>query len=106
MAGMAWRITASGVELTVRVTPRSSRDLVEGTEQSATGAYLKVRVRAVPEDGAANQALCAAVAAWLDRPKRDVRVIAGATARMKRLAIAGDPEGIIASILRGLKDKP
>lgn len=106
MAGTAWKALAKGVALTVRLTPKSSRDVVESVEQSPSGAYLKVRVRAVPEDGAANRALCETIAAWLSKPKREVSVIAGATTRVKRLAIAGDPDDIIAAITRALEVKP
>ena len=47
-----------GVDLFVRLTPKAAMDRLEGIEISADGrSHLKARVRAVPENGAANQAL-------------------------------------------------
>jgi hypothetical protein len=58
MAASAWDMRADGVEIRVRVTPRGGRDRVDGVDALSDGrAVLKVRVRARPEDGAANQAV-------------------------------------------------
>ena len=55
-----FRLVPDGLEITVRLTPKSSRDALEGAESGADGgAWLKARVRAVPEDGKANKALIA-----------------------------------------------
>jgi len=51
---------------------------------------LKVAVAAPPVDGAANQALIALLAKRLTIPKSSVSLVAGASARIKRLAVAGD----------------
>ena len=40
--------------LTVRLTPKSSRDEIVGVEAFGGEAVLKARVRALPEDGRAN----------------------------------------------------
>ena len=56
MSGEArpWTAREKGVVLQVRLTPKSSRDALEGVEVLADGAcVLKARVRAVPEDGKA-----------------------------------------------------
>ena len=46
------------MSLAVRLTPKSSRDEIVGVEHLSDGrAVLKARVRAVPEAGAANEAL-------------------------------------------------
>jgi uncharacterized protein len=83
---------AAGVRLTVRLTPRGGRDALEGIEVGADGrAYLKARVRAAPEKGAANAALTKLVAAKLGVPKSLVSVVAGASARMKIVRVEGDP---------------
>ena len=50
---------------------------------------MVVRVNAPPVDGAANDAVIAALAEALDVPKRDIRIAAGATSRNKSLEIAG-----------------
>ncbi|TPM91315.1 DUF167 domain-containing protein [Mesorhizobium sp. B2-1-3A] len=89
------RIRENGIDLFVRLTPKSSMDRLEGVETSADGrSHLKARVRAVPENGAANQALEKLVAKTLGVPASAVSVVAGGTARLKTLRIAGDPEAL------------
>lgn len=85
---MTGRGTA-GIEIAVRVTPRSSRN-----ELAPGQGYAVARLNAPPVDGAANVALVALVAAHFGVPKRDVRLIAGERARLKRLAITGDAEAL------------
>jgi uncharacterized protein YggU (UPF0235/DUF167 family) len=85
-----WSVLAHGVTVRVRVTPKSSRDDVGGIETTAQGAALKVRVRAVPDKGAANAAVTATLADWLGVPKSTVTLLSGSTARIKSIAIAGD----------------
>jgi uncharacterized protein YggU (UPF0235/DUF167 family) len=90
---------ADGVDLFVRLTPKSSVDAVAGVGVSADGSHhLKARVRAAPEKGAANAALETLLAAWLGRPKRDVKLVAGGTSRLKTVRISGDPAMIAADI--------
>lgn len=75
----------------MRLTPKSSKDAIEGVETAADGrSHLTARVRAVPEKGAANTALEKLVAAALDMPKKSVSVVAGGTARLKTLRVTGD----------------
>ena len=89
------RIRGNGIDLFVRLTPKSSVDRVEGVETAADGrSHLKARVRAVPENGAANQALEKLVAKTLGVPASSVSVVAGGTARLKTLRIAGEPEAL------------
>jgi uncharacterized protein (TIGR00251 family) len=83
----------------VRLTPKSSKDAIEGTGTDDAGrVHLKVRVRAVPENGAANKALCETIAAELGVPKRAVELVAGATQRTKTLRIAGEPSVLLAKL--------
>jgi len=94
-----YRPRADGIDLFVRLTPKSSRDALEGAETTADGAaHLKARVRAVPEKGAANTALERLVARALDVPAGSVSVVAGGTARLKTLRIAGDPAELARAI--------
>ena len=87
------RIRENGIDLFVRLTPKSSLDRLEGVETSADGrSHLKARVRAVPENGAANHALKRLVAKTLGVPASSVSVVDGGTARLKTLRITGDPE--------------
>jgi uncharacterized protein YggU (UPF0235/DUF167 family) len=91
-----WRATDTGVVVAVRVTPRGGRDQIDGIITLADGrTALKVRVRAVPEDGAANEATEKLIARAAGVAPHAVRVIAGLTARLKQVAIAGDASALI-----------
>lgn len=76
------------MQLTVRVTPRGGRDAVEGWTTDAAGRpVLKVRVAAAASDGAANAAVIALLAKTLGRPKSALTLVAGQTARVKRIEV-------------------
>ncbi|MFZ0851922.1 MAG: DUF167 family protein [Hyphomicrobiaceae bacterium] len=81
---------ADGLRISVRLTPRSAHDRVDGVEEAAAGPVLRVRVRAAPEHGAANAALTKVLAGWLGVPKTTVAVIQGAKSKVKILSVAGD----------------
>lgn len=86
-----WRETENGAALAVRLTPKGGRDAIEGVETRDDGRpVLKARVRAAPEDGAANAALCKLLAKALGVPNSAVVIGAGHTARIKTLEIAGE----------------
>ncbi len=85
-----WRVTPDGVVLRVRLTPKSSKDSVDGLEDTAEGAALKARVRALPADGAANEAVTRLVADWLGVAKSTVSLVTGGKSRIKSLAVRGD----------------
>jgi uncharacterized protein YggU (UPF0235/DUF167 family) len=94
-----WATVAGGVALHVRLTPKGGRDAIDGIETRADGrAVLKARVRAAPSEGEANDALIRLIAKALGVPPRDVTLAAGATARVKRLLIAGDGPTLIAQL--------
>jgi hypothetical protein len=94
-----WAAAAGGIMLAVRLTPKGGRDAIDGVEQMADGrAVLKVRVAAPPSEGEANDALMRLIAKTLGVPRRDVAVAAGATARIKRLTVAGEPGRLIAAL--------
>ncbi len=99
-AALPWTRAKEGVILRVRVTPKSSKDVVEGLEDTAQGPALKVRVRAVPDKGAANAAVVETVADWLGVPKSTITLVGGSTARVKSLAIAGNEAALGALIAR------
>lgn len=78
--------------LTVRLTPKSSRDEIVGLEDYAGEQVLKARVRALPEEGRANAALATLIARWLGVPPSSVRMAHGGKSRLKQVAINGDAE--------------
>ena len=91
MSSAPWTVEAAGLRLTVRLTPKSTRDAIEGVELRDDGrAVLKARVRAAPEDGKANDALIRLLAATLDVPARAIKLASGAASRQKVFRIDGD----------------
>ncbi|RVA52404.1 DUF167 domain-containing protein [Mesorhizobium sp. M7A.F.Ca.US.001.01.1.1] len=94
-----FRLGDDGVELFVRLTPKAALDRLEGFETTADErSHLKARVRAVPENGAANHALEKLIAKAIGVPGSAVSVVAGGTARLKTVRIEGDPETLAKSI--------
>lgn len=97
----AWRPVAGRLELRVRATPRSGRDGLEGLETGSDGRpVLKVRVRAAPENGAANEAVRHVLAKALSLPPSAVSLTRGAGARMKTFLVDGDAAGHAATLDR------
>lgn len=82
----AWALRPDGLALAVRVTPRAARDSLA----AGTAEHFAARLNAPPVEGAANAALIVLVAKAFGVPKRAVTLVAGDTARLKRLHIAGD----------------
>jgi uncharacterized protein (TIGR00251 family) len=94
-----WQVVAGGLALTVRLTPKGGRDAIDGIEQMADGrAVLKVRVRAAPNEGEANDALVRLLAKSLGVAARQVSLVAGATARVKRLEVVGPGPALAAAL--------
>jgi uncharacterized protein YggU (UPF0235/DUF167 family) len=96
MSNMPYRIADGRLMVDVRLTPRGGRDALDGVDRLADGrGVLKARVRAVPEDGKANAALEALVASSLGVARSAVSVVQGKTARVKTLAVLGDPKVLV-----------
>ena len=72
--------------ITVRLQPRASRDEILGLNDDDA---LRVRVKAPPIDGAANEALVKLLAKALGVRKGSVRLVSGATARNKIIEVEG-----------------
>ena len=85
------------VVFAVRVTPRASRDAIEGEHQGA----LKLRLTAPPVDDRANDALRRLLAERLKAPVSAVRIVAGEKSRTKRVEIAGATRAQILALLTG-----
>jgi uncharacterized protein (TIGR00251 family) len=100
-ADRPWSLAADGIVLAVRLTPRGGRDALEGVARLDDGSsVLKARVRAAPSDGEANAALLRLIADTLGLARRDVSLVAGDTARRKRIKIAGDRAALTAALER------
>jgi uncharacterized protein len=89
------RITSRGVELRIRLTPKSSSDRIEGVCDTAEGPALTARVRAVPSDGEANSALERLIADWLDLSKSSVLLSSGHKSRVKTVTLSGPAEATL-----------
>ena len=97
-------MTAGGVTIAVRLTPRGGRDSIEGIEQRADSqCVLRARVRAAPTEGDANAALIKLLAHALGVPPRNVSLMAGATSRIKRVTITGDGPTLAAALEKLLR---
>ena len=91
LSGSFYRLTDKGLVIHLRVTPNAGLDRIEGVEVRDDGqAVLRLRVKAVPDKGKANQAVMALVADALGIAKGKVSLIAGETARLKTLSVEGD----------------
>ena len=85
----------------VRVTPRASRDAIEGEHAGA----LKVRLTAPPVEGRANEALRRLLAEELDVPVSAVRIVGGEASRTKRVSVAGVPAAQVLALSRTTNER-
>lgn len=92
-----------GVEIHIRATPNAKVEKIDGIESRDDGnQYLKVKIRAIPEDGAANDAIIKIIAKTLKIPKSDIELKAGQKGRTKCLLVKNenlDIEAIIKALL-------
>jgi len=80
------------VLLIVRVVPRASRSEIAGV----VDGVLRVRLKAPPVDGAANEELIRTLARALDVPRRAVQIVSGHSARTKKLCVTdATPEKLL-----------
>ena len=87
---------AAGCRLRVRVTPRASRDAVDGFDAEGV---LRLRVATAPADGAANAAVVKLLSRALELPSRDVVLVSGATARQKVFLVPLDAAEVTKRLL-------
>jgi len=98
-----WRATDQGLSVELQVMPGAKADRVEGIERQDDGrAVLRVRLKAPPAEGKANQALIKLLAKRWGLAKSDLTLAAGQTARRKRLHVAGDPGTLAARLANEL----
>ncbi len=79
------RAETDGVQLSVKLQPRASRNEIEGP----LGEELRIKVTAPPVDAAANEALVRLLAERLDCPRRQVVLVRGHTSRHKAIKLLG-----------------
>ena len=94
-----WVVSADGLVVTVRLTPKAGRDSIDGIVHLSDGrAVLKVRVSAAPTEGEANDALTRLLAQTLRIAPRHVTLIGGTASRIKRMLIKGDVAAVVAAL--------
>lgn len=72
----------------VKLTPRAAKDQIEGWDVDPEGRpVLKVRVRAQPVEGEANEALVRLLAKMLGVPRRNVNLARGGQSRLKMIEV-------------------
>ena len=94
-SSVPWRYSSDGISIALRVTPRGGRDDIDGIETLANGrSVVKVRVRAIADGGEANKAVTQLLAKALRVRKANVKILSGATSRLKQVAVDGDPKSL------------
>lgn len=83
MAGLTIRERAGVIRFDVRVQPRASKNEITGVQNGA----LRVRLRAPPVDGAANDALIEFLADELGVARRLLRIASGFGSRNKSVEV-------------------
>lgn len=83
-----YRQVNNGIEIRVRVIPNAKQEGIMGVEVRDDGnEYLKIKTRAVPEDGKANDAIVKTIAKALKTSKSNIALLSGATNRTKSFLI-------------------
>jgi uncharacterized protein (TIGR00251 family) len=86
----------------IRVVPRASKAGIAGTRSGA----LLIRLQSAPVDGAANEELIQVIAKAFGVAKRDVEIVAGERAKLKRVAIEALDRRHFALVLESLEIDP
>jgi uncharacterized protein (TIGR00251 family) len=92
-----------GIRLRLKVQPKARRNCIAGLTpdpdgRDSTGWALKLSVGAPPEDGKANAAVIALLAAALGVAKSAISVVSGATGRRKLVEIRGEETRLRAAL--------
>ena len=83
--------------LAVRVTPKASRNAIQGTMATPDGLVLKIAVTAPADKGKANAAVTALLADAFGIAKSRIALTAGEADRRKVFRISGDPATLTAT---------
>lgn len=106
MRPLPFRIRDGGIELFLRVTPKSARAELAGLFHGADGKVsLQVKVTAQPEKGKANEAVIDVLARHLRLPRKAFTLTAGETSRLKTVHIAGDPIALEQTLSHLIQDQ-
>ncbi len=95
-----FRPGADGVSIRLKVQPKSRAPGFHGVAEFGDGPRLRLAVTAPADDGAANRAVIAALAAALQLAPGALTLMQGAKAREKTVHAAGDPARLAAVLVR------
>jgi uncharacterized protein YggU (UPF0235/DUF167 family) len=95
---MFWCVVGDAVAVAVKVQPRARHPGLRGSVPDVAGERLAIGVPEPAEDGRANRAACAALAAAVGVSPSRVEVSAGAASRRKTQRISGDAAAIATSL--------
>jgi uncharacterized protein YggU (UPF0235/DUF167 family) len=95
-----WRVAGEIVTVAVKVQPRARRPGLQAPGPrdnlpDTDAERLAIAVREPAQDGRANRAACAALAAVVGVPPSHVQIAAGAASRHKTLRVSGDAAAIV-----------
>lgn len=88
--------------LEVKITPYAAKNALIRWE----GQRLVLRIQGVPEKGRVNENMLAFLAEILRLSKSQIRLLSGATSRLKKLSIEGIPEEQIRLLLKEHLETP
>ena len=95
MSSFFCQADSSGTRFKVHLSPRSAKDAVGGLH----GDAVKVKVKAPPVDGKANQALIKYLSGLLGVSQSDLEIASGQTSRNKLIKVHGiGPEEVAARL--------
>jgi len=92
---------SGGIVISVLASAGSSQSIVRGIH----GGALKIAVRAAPERGKANAEIETVVAEFFGVSPRNVSVVAGQTARSKKVQITGIDAAAVQAKIAALQEK-
>ena len=99
------RPTGEGVALAVRVSPRASKNSIDGIRTDADGTErLVVKVTAPPDKGKANAAVIKLLAKATGVAPGQITVTAGETSRSKTIVLKGETKAIMDQIGKNLRE--
>ncbi len=101
-----WRREGGTILIDLKVIPNANADGLEGVVLDADGRQrLQLRIKAPPVDGKANAAVLKLLAKRLGCPRSALSIVAGASARLKRVRWERPP-GAAAKLLASLLPEP
>ena len=101
-----WQPLPGALSVSVRAAPKGGRDALDGIAQTGPDQVaIRIRVRAAPISGEANEAIARVLALEVGVPRSAVKLLQGAAGRTKTFRITGDPATLAAALERALAEK-